>query len=294
MESCIQREKERREADERDIRRSMRENEIANFIPSLTTMPSWMNRVDIFQLPTIQEIVQQNDYNIPITPADWDLAMPRILQEIDSYAGDIQEKLIAYITTTPVEKSSSLKSTPSLGDDLIAILNSPTTFFRCQCCLGSLLRYPALLSHNNHSSTKTVVSQRLRFDTDATNIARALSGVLDSLTGNISEGKFECLRCKEHSTPPLSWDELVSFILTIPLLTRYDTFQVYHFVVKQYEYCKANAKWHINKPHHDTEDLYDDHALTGSTPVALLTRNQAEVLSSKTAGRKLVRIRLPF
>lgn len=44
------------------------------------------------------------------------------------------------------------------------------------------------------------------------------------------------------------------------------------------------------------QDLYDDHALTASRaiPIAVLTKSQAEMLSSKTAGRRFAKFRLPF
>ncbi|GJJ09031.1 hypothetical protein Clacol_010610 [Clathrus columnatus] len=273
LEACIVREKERREADERDIRRSMRENEITSFISSLK-IPPWMNRVDILQLPTIEDMIQQNDFSIPVTVKNWEMATPRISQEIDSYALYIQRKLCELmLVKVSVTDSSETNAQDELKDS-VQTLNYPTSFFGCSCCSVSLLRYPSLLSHNNYSSTKVVVTQRLKFDHDATSIAKSLLTCLSLIPDNIDEAIFQCLRCQDHLVPPLSWDELV-----------------YHFVVKKYEYSKANAKWRL-KPF--TEDLYDDHALTGPIPIALLTKSEAETLRLKTAGKKLVKIRLPF
>lgn len=191
----------------------MRENEVMSFIPTLE-MPPWMNRVDIFQLPTIQELLQQNDFSMPVTQKDWHNVTPRILQEINSYTTQIQERLFEFITPDiNTEDSSSTKNIRNAvvtTDNLMAMLNAPTTFFRCKCCSGSLLRYPMLLSHTGHASTKVVVDQRLRFDNDATTIAKSLFENLGSPAQSLDEVKFQCLRCAKNLIPPLSWDDLVS------------------------------------------------------------------------------------
>jgi len=203
LEECIHRERERREEDERETRQAMREAELTTLFSGLSAKPFWMNHADFFNLPTIQSLLTQDNYSIPVTQELQDFARPSIRKDIVDYELDILNRLIHLV------KASSREI---MRGDPVASLSSPTVFFSCKCCSGTLLTYPALLCRNKYSSTQRVVNDHLSFNIEASDVAQRILSAM-AMDSNVYfsdlEKQFQCLRCDETWSETLTWSALV-------------------------------------------------------------------------------------
>ncbi|KAF8512177.1 hypothetical protein JB92DRAFT_2929793 [Gautieria morchelliformis] len=293
LEACIQRAKEERAKIERNARKADRRAELSVHVNRVVTARNerdprlYMQISNVWKLHTVDAILSEDDFKVPITEARWSEVKDQVEKEMDEFSEDVVSRLIKKINERKDElrgiedndKNVAQSSTPSSVDR--DYLESHSTFFDCE---GSSLQYPQMLTYT-HGWGAAWNPEVFKFDELRTLYAETLLASMRGLSGwrpsakapqqdfpdsSIMTSSFQCLRCDQPSFP-MDWPALVVHY------TRED------YGARQDARSAAGARYANDITHSTRHNIR-----AKSRPLAriILTREEAHIQREKAAASK--------